>query len=168
LPAASGVNLTALNASNIASGTLSGSRLPSSHTFIGNLGAPNAFFGSMESDDVEVLENLIINSIITPTILGGGSTTDNYAPTGHATAGVWRLSSAGAASITGISGGVDGRHLRVVNIGDHPITFLDDNAGSTAANRIRTVGAGRQIQENGGVDLWYDGTSNRWRVIEHE
>jgi hypothetical protein len=168
LPAASGVNLTALNGSNIASGTINNARLNQALSVTTSITAPAADLGDVEIEDLEITTSLIINNFITPTELGGGSSTDNYAPTGHATASVWRLSSGGAASLTGLAGGVDGRCLRLVNIGDFTITLLDENASSTAANRIRTVGAGRQIGENGGIDLWYDGTSNRWRVIEHE
>jgi hypothetical protein len=79
-----------------------------------------------------------------------------------------RLSSAGAASLTGIAGGAAGRVVRIFNVGSNSITLLDENAGSTAANRIRTPGAGRSIAENGSVTIWYDSTSSRWRVLTHE
>ena len=106
-----------------------------------------------------------VTGIITPTELGGGSSTNNYAPTGHATATIWRISSAGNATLTGMAGGVSGRRVLLVNIGDYTITILDDSASSTAGNRFRTNATGEQITENGAVEVWYDGTSSRWRCL---
>jgi hypothetical protein len=157
LPAADGSALTALNADNIASGTLAAARLPATftqaHTFSGSRTLAAARFET---------------AVISPTQLAGGSSTDNYAPTGFSTCNVMRLSSAGAASLTGIAGGAAGRVVRIFNVGSNSITLLDENAGSTAANRIRTPGAGRSIAENGAVTIWYDSTSSRWRVLTHE
>lgn len=124
--------------------------------------------GAVLSTDLEISETLRLPGAISPSSLSGGGTTNNYAPTGHADAAVFRLTSGGAHSITGIAGGVAGRRLTICNIGNNAISLLDDNAGSTAANRIRCTGAGRSIPENGAVDLWYDGTSSRWRVIAYD
>jgi hypothetical protein len=117
---------------------------------------------------VDVSEVLRLPAAISPSSLSGGGSSNNYAPTGHATANTFRLTSGGAHSLTGIAGGVAGRRLTICNIGNNPISLLDENGSSSAANRIRCTGAGRSIPENGSVDLWYDGDSSRWRVIAYD
>lgn len=153
LPALNGSLLTALDADNIDAGTLAVARLPADISQDTEFSAGH----TLSADRYET-------GVISPTQLGGGSTTHDYAPTNFATCNVIRLDAAGAASITGFAGGAAGRLIRLYNIGSFNITLLDENVGSVAANRIRTTGAGRSIPENGSVTIWYDGVSNRWRV----
>ena len=119
-------------------------------------------------EDIEVAKQFKMSGVISPTSLSGGGTTDNYAPTGHADAGYFRLTSAGAHSLTGLAGGVAGRRIVIMNIGANPITLLNENAGSTAANRFRSPGSGgggESIGAGRALEIMYDGVSSRWTAI---
>jgi hypothetical protein len=63
---------------------------------------------------------------------------NDYAPTGHATASVIRISTdQNDRNITGLAGGADGRIVLVLNIGSFRFFLThDDGATSTAANRF--------------------------------
>lgn len=88
---------------------------------------------------------------------------NNYA---LATAVVQRLSSDASRAITGISTNSQGRYLLLVNVGSFDVVLSNESASSTAAFRIITgTGAGLTVAPNGRVWLWYDSTSQRWRVI---
>ena len=91
-----------------------------------------------------------------------GASQNNYAPTGHATAAVMRLTASGAFNITGLAGGVDGRIVTLMNIGSSTITLTNEDAASTAANRF-ALGASLAIAASKSVVLIYDSTSSRWR-----
>lgn len=91
---------------------------------------------------------------------------NNYAPTGHADATIWRLDSDAIRTITGIAGGTEGRVIILLNVGSFPINLEDSGAGSTDANKIRTVDFGwTAVPVQGAVILQYDGTTSRWYVI---
>lgn len=92
---------------------------------------------------------------------------NDYAPTGIATAAVLRLTSDATRSITGISGGSDGRLLIIHNVGTaQAIQLAHEDSGSTAANRFDCPGAGTvRIMPRSTVMLQYDSTSSRWRVL---
>lgn len=90
---------------------------------------------------------------------------NDYAPGNYRTL---RLSTDASRNITGIAGGVANRELRIVNAGAQDIVLQDQNTGSTAANRIIT-GTGADITLAAGdiALLWYDDTTDRWRVESH-
>ena len=91
---------------------------------------------------------------------------NDYAPTGHSTTRTFRLNLDAARTITGLQGGTDGRRITISNISAFGLTLAHDSASSTAANRILCPNSTLiVIRANGAVDLWYDGTSSRWRVI---
>ncbi len=115
---------------------------------------------------ITATDEIFFTGVITPTELGSGSSTDNYAPAGFATANILRLSAAGTASLTGLAGGADGRVILLLNIGSFTINLLDENASSTAANRFRTTGSGQSLNENACMMIIYDGTSSRWRTFD--
>jgi hypothetical protein len=73
---------------------------------------------------------------------------------------------AGTRTITGISGGVDGRVIEIANIGSgQNINLANESALSSAANRIRTLtGVALSFTPPEIVRLVYDGTSSRWRL----
>lgn len=92
---------------------------------------------------------------------------NDYAPTGGATADVWRISTDGSPyNITGIAGGADGRILTLINVDTYTqdITIVANSASSTAGNRIESL---RDIvlQWKQAVTLIYDATSSRWRFL---
>lgn len=92
---------------------------------------------------------------------------NNYAPTGLQYASVLRLDADQIRTITGLTGGYDGRIIVVHNVGataDSTIVFSRENASSTAANRF-TLTEDRIIDPNGKAVFQYDGASSRWRCI---
>jgi hypothetical protein len=71
-------------------------------------------------------------------------------------------------TITGFNAGVNGDQVRIVNIngGAVSITLSHQDVASVAANRIIGPGLGNVTLRAGGfVDLWYDGSTSRWRVM---
>lgn len=103
------------------------------------------------------------NGIITPTQLT--ASTNNYAPTDGIKAHKMRISSNAAINITGLTGGADGREVILSNIGAFSITLTHD-ATSTAANRFYCPNnASYILRKNGSALIWYDATSQRWRVV---
>jgi hypothetical protein len=64
------------------------------------------------------------------------SNQNDYNPTGLSTATVLRLNSDAARAITGLAGGSDGRVVIIFNIGSNMLKLMDENTGSTAANRF--------------------------------
>lgn len=87
----------------------------------------------------------------------------DYAPTGHATAYLFRLSADAAWSLTGLAGGAANRTVRLVNVGAFAITLENEDASSTAANRFALAGD-VELAAGEGIDLVYDTTSSRWRA----
>lgn len=81
--------------------------------------------------------------------------------------GTLRISSDASRNLTGITGGAAGRRLTLINIGAQNIVVVND-ATSTAANRFLTgTGADITMVPLDIVELKYDGTSTRWRVVSH-
>lgn len=82
-----------------------------------------------------------------------------------------RCNNASTLSITGIAGGVDGQMLRIVSIGAGEVQFSHESGSSTALNRfinfITTIPT-RLSPAVGTATFVYDGTTARWRLIEHE
>ena len=77
-----------------------------------------------------------------------------------------RMDTNGNYNLTGIAGGVDGRRITIVNIAAaNAIVLQNEDANSTAANRIILIGQPITIVPKGSVTLIYDATSARWRVI---
>lgn len=89
---------------------------------------------------------------------------NNYDPEGLADAAIVQLTSDAARTITGLSGGADGRVLMLSNIGSHTITLVNQSNSSSAANRF-SFGADIPIAPNRTAILIYDGTLSRWRSI---
>jgi len=106
-----------------------------------------------------------LTGIISPTTIGADQ--NDYTPTGLSTANTLRLSaSTPGFSITGITGGADGRLLVLTNVGSFPITLTDEGAGSTAANRFSLQdGTDLTLNPEDGCIIRYDSTSSRWRVF---
>jgi hypothetical protein len=60
------------------------------------------------------------------------------------------------------------RYLRLINVSANDILIEDQStSGSIAANQIITgTGASLTLSQNGVIDLWYDITTARWRVMQ--
>lgn len=77
-----------------------------------------------------------------------------------------RAASDASRDVTGIANGFSGRRLVIVNVGAQPIVLLNQNAGSAEANRIIVYsGTSYTLAAGQSVELVYDGTSTRWRVL---
>jgi hypothetical protein len=112
---------------------------------------------------VQTTGQVVFGSAISPPALAADQ--NDYAPTGLATASGLRLSASGAArTITGLTGGVQGRLLLVHNIGALDLTLADEGAGSVAANRF-ALNIAVTLKTDQSSLLQYDGTSSRWRLI---
>lgn len=82
------------------------------------------------------------------------------------TYGVARVTSNGAGTVlTGITAPLDARELTLVHVAGLTLTINNQDALSTAANRIITgTGAALVLAVDSAVTLWYDLTTARWRV----
>jgi hypothetical protein len=80
--------------------------------------------------------------------------------------GVFRYSGAGAATISGLTGGAEGRLLLVENVSGSNLTLNHENTSSTAGNRFELPdAAGMVIGTRSAALFAYDATSSRWRLI---
>lgn len=78
---------------------------------------------------------------------------------------VLRLSTDAARTITGISGGVKGRYLQIINVGNFNITLPYESALSSAGNRFITPSAESTVlYPRASVRLYYDGVLLRWSI----
>jgi len=100
---------------------------------------------------------------ITPTTLAAN--TNDWNPTNLATASTIRATASASVNLTGLQGGSDGRILTLyLTNASSPITLLNENSSSSAANRFR-FGADISLLANQGVVLQYDSSDQRWRVL---
>ena len=89
-------------------------------------------------------------------------------------------------TMEGLTGGVNGRVLMIVSVSTTTgtmVRLVSDAAGATASNRIRfNTTSGLMVDVSAEFDfkgerialaanmsalVWYDGTSSRWRPLEH-
>ena len=101
------------------------------------------------------------SGVNTPAQLGLGDN-NNYAPGNFATL---RLDpNGGGSTITGVSGGVSGRRLRIFAL-NSSVTLGNQDTGSSAANRLLSpTGADIVLAASDVADLEYDSTTARWRI----
>jgi hypothetical protein len=100
-----------------------------------------------------------LTGVITPAQIVAN--TDDYNPTGLATATVLRLSTDVSRNLTGIVAQSQGRVFQLHNIGAADLVLKND-ATSTADNRFK-FGADVTLNPDEGIEIWYDATSLRWR-----
>lgn len=93
--------------------------------------------------------------------------THNWAPTGYdATTQVIRASTDASRTLTGLTGGSDGRVVVIRNVGFNNLVIAHENASSTAANRFTNPGSASFTLSSGTpVFLLYDSTDSRWTLI---
>src|ERR1017187_861851 len=97
---------------------------------------------------------------IAPTELTGNKNNYSIGITTAATKA--RISSAGSVNITGISGGIDGYLLMLVNVGTENITLTGNDGASLAANQFNALYDPFALLSPGGtVTMIYD--TNIWR-----
>jgi hypothetical protein len=121
-----------------------------------------AFNIDQASGNLTLPRALSLTGVIAPAQI----TTDqnDYNPAGLAAASVLQISSNAARSVSGLAGGAEGRCLTVINVGSQPVTLLNENASSSASNRL-TLGADLTISAKQAAILRYDGTAARWQAI---
>jgi frataxin-like iron-binding protein CyaY len=74
-----------------------------------------------------------------------------------------KLTGSTATALQGITAGIDGQRLIVVNLTGANMTVQNENAGATAANRITTMTAADiATTTNGVAEFVYDTGSSRW------
>ncbi len=120
-------------------------------------GADPAWGGGLDADAEFALSGTVTPAQIT-------ADQDDYAPAGLAAASTLRLSSDAARSLSGLSGGFDGRVIVVHNVGTSPLVLAHEGAGSAAANRF-LLGADAALGADRTAVLRYDGASARWRMV---
>lgn len=77
----------------------------------------------------------------------------------------FRYTGAGTVTITGITGGVNGRRITITNASSSNVTLANQNISSTAANRlVLETGSDDAIPPDSSIDLIYDSGISRWRV----
>lgn len=85
---------------------------------------------------------------------------NNYVPGNF---DVLRLYSDAPRTITGFSGGVKGRFLRLFNVGIYEISIANNSLSSLASNRVRSsTGLDIVIDAGGELVLYYDFENQRW------
>jgi trimeric autotransporter adhesin len=81
------------------------------------------------------------------------------------TGSLYRLAGTASQTLTGITGGVDGRQITLINATASDAILANESASSTAANRITTgTGANINIPTGSAITLIYDSGASRWRV----
>lgn len=78
-----------------------------------------------------------------------------------------RVSNGSNFTITGITGGVNGKMIVLFNTGSTNMTIDNQNTSSTDVNRIIT-NATTVTSNSGCVTLVYDGTASRWIVVSQQ
>ena len=106
-------------------------------------------------------EALAFAGDISPTQLSAN--TNDWAPTGLATASTIRVSTDASRDLTGLTGGADGRVIVLHNVGAQNLVLKDESASSSAANRFALSGD-RTLAGDSSCILQYDSTSSRWRI----
>ena len=91
--------------------------------------------------------------------------TDNWSPSGLATATVIRFRTDAIRNITGLSAPDAIRRLTLINIGTKTAIFTGEDASSTAANRFAFY-PDEPVLPGATITIIYDLTSARWRKLE--
>lgn len=125
---------------------------------------PAEFAGPVVIGDI-----ISLGSVISPTTIAADQ--NDYAPTGHATATVFRLNASGATrTITGLDrggSGTDGRLIIIMNIdpaGGQDLLLKSQSVLSLVGNRFFTT-ADITLAPNTSVMFVYDGTYGHWRKV---
>src|SRR5215469_1383425 len=103
-----------------------------------------------------------LTGVITPPALAAN--TNDYAPTGFATASVIRVSSTSAVNLTGLAGGTAGRLVNLINVGTNNIVLVNQSVSSAAANRF-ALGQNITMLPATSATLWYDAATSQWDAI---
>lgn len=155
-------------------GTPSVNDLATSTTFGGQKGASNTAFVIQDANGINLNNTTTISANLTVTSAGNVafqkgtdySTTGTTNNVNFGTGALFRLTGASAQTITGITGGTDGRMVTLVNAATQAATIANNSASSTAANRIITgTGADMTLIAGASISLVYDSGASLWRIV---
>lgn len=130
--------------------------------------ANNLTAGTMNAALALGLGRAIIGGVVTP------AQTTASANTYYVGDAVWVRASASSAigiggivsSDSGTSGLQSGRMLTLTNIGSNAITLHNDTSGTDVTQQILTgTSADITLNAHGSAHMWYDGVTQRWRVM---
>jgi hypothetical protein len=95
-----------------------------------------------------------------------GANQNDYTEEGGNSAAALRWSSNASRDVTGLSISQTGGDIHlIINIGSNDIVLKHEDSNSSAANRfLCSTGADITLTANQAADIWYDGTTQRWRV----
>lgn len=111
--------------------------------------------------DLAIAAKLSLTGKISPAQITADQ--NDYTPAGLSAAVVMRINSDAQRTITGLTGGQDGRWLQIVNVGAFRIILSNENAASAANNRFTLPNGDVFLDPNTTLSLVYDSTSSRWR-----
>lgn len=155
---------TTLNASG--GGTPAGADKQVQYNDGGAFGAEAGFEYDKAIDEltvpgITISQDIKATGVITPSQIT--SDQNDYAPTGHATASTFRISTDKVRTITGLAGPASGRIVMIENVGLYPIQFADNSSASSAANRFSNDPTGPfWLLPAQMVFYVYDGTLSLW------
>lgn len=95
-----------------------------------------------------------------------GANQNDYTEEGGNSAAYFRWSSDASQDVTGLSiSQADGDIHVIINVGSNDIVLKHESASSSAVNRfLCSTGADITLSANQSAEIWYDGTTQRWRV----
>ena len=78
----------------------------------------------------------------------------------------FRVSTDASRDLTGLTNGIDGREVRLVNVGSNDLVVMHQDSNSDAANRfLCDTAADVTVSAEESVLCLYDSTTARWRVL---
>ena len=78
----------------------------------------------------------------------------------------FRVSTDASQDITGLTNGIDGRVIRLINVGSNDLVITNQDGNSDAANRfLCDTAADVTVRAEQSVLCLYDSTTARWRVL---
>ena len=128
-------------------------------------GSALSWADTLSLDTVTFTGSALIPGIFSTPKGSDHSTTGSQNDVAFGTTSLVRYTGNNTATFTGVSGGSDGRMIRITNASSYNITLKNQDSSSTAGNRIITTsGSDLTVPPNVSVTLQYDSTDSRWRV----
>ncbi|HEY8095896.1 MAG TPA: hypothetical protein VIE65_07330 [Methylobacter sp.] len=113
-----------------------------------------------------IVSHLFSDGFNNDVVLGG-----NPGFTAHVVRGFTNPSPASTVQISGISSNFAAGlwpsiyKKSLINTGINPFILLNENVGSSVVNRFRIAGGDLAVEPNESVDIFYDISDSRWRII---
>lgn len=110
------------------------------------------------SDRLTIGDDLVTNGV------SSVSTTGTINALATANVSVIRMTGGALTTINGMSGGVSGKRVIIINLTSSALQLNSESGSASAANRLRFAGSA-SISVNDAFEFIYDGTSSRWQLI---